>query len=201
MHWKREGHDLEWIVRQMSWTPPWTPCDPRGFLDEHPALLKNSERTTHHGTNGTAADTAQARGSSEEEDDSDTSDSDVRLPRPAAMASATLPAKEQLDVPASRDVAGDVPCALSPSTAQPKHPRDLWQTHPAHVVDDAYGYNRIPAFWFTLNLPFNYLFEYIGSSAPLKNSQQQRRTSVMLFLMKKTLQCCKTKLMWIASIR
>ena len=28
-----------------------------------------------------------------------------------------------------------------------------------HVVEDTYGYNRIPAFWFTLNLPFNYLFE------------------------------------------
>ena len=23
MHWKKEGNHLEWIVRQMSWTPPW----------------------------------------------------------------------------------------------------------------------------------------------------------------------------------
>ena len=43
MHWKRVGHDLEWIVRQMSWAPPWTPCDPRGFLDEHPCLLYTSD--------------------------------------------------------------------------------------------------------------------------------------------------------------
>ena len=24
MQWKREGNELEWIVRQMSWLPPWT---------------------------------------------------------------------------------------------------------------------------------------------------------------------------------
>ena len=24
MQWKREGNELEWIVRQMSWKPPWT---------------------------------------------------------------------------------------------------------------------------------------------------------------------------------
>ena len=42
---------------------------------------------------------------------------------------------------------------------KPIRPRDLWQRQPAHIIDDAYGYNRIPAFWFTLNLPFNYLFE------------------------------------------
>ena len=27
------------------------------------------------------------------------------------------------------------------------------------MIADHYGYNRIPAFWFTLNLPFNYLYE------------------------------------------
>ncbi len=24
MHWKRQPGNLEWIVRQMSWVPPWT---------------------------------------------------------------------------------------------------------------------------------------------------------------------------------
>ena len=27
MQWKREAHELEWIVRQMSWAPPWTPAE------------------------------------------------------------------------------------------------------------------------------------------------------------------------------
>ena len=30
---------------------------------------------------------------------------------------------------------------------------------PSRLIEDAYGYGRIPAFWFTLNLPFNYLYE------------------------------------------
>ena len=53
----------------------------------------------------------------------------------------------------------EIPCKLTPDATELKHPRDLWQTPPVHVVSDGYGYNRIPAFWFTLNLPFNYLFE------------------------------------------
>ena len=45
------------------------------------------------------------------------------------------------------------------ATSETIHPRKIWKQASAHIVDDAYGYNRIPAFWFTLNLPFNYLFE------------------------------------------
>ena len=56
MHWKREGHDLEWIVRQMSWTPPWTPRESRGFLDEHPALLKSRDQSKDTETMPTDAD-------------------------------------------------------------------------------------------------------------------------------------------------
>ena len=28
MFWKRHGNELEWIVRQMSWKPPWCPANP-----------------------------------------------------------------------------------------------------------------------------------------------------------------------------
>ena len=38
-------------------------------------------------------------------------------------------------------------------------PRSVWATLPSRKVADPYGYGRIPAFWYTLNLPFNYLFE------------------------------------------
>ena len=34
LQWKREAHELEWIVRQMSWAPPWTPADPRTDMEE-----------------------------------------------------------------------------------------------------------------------------------------------------------------------
>ena len=63
------------------------------------------------------------------------------------------------DVPAPTDGEAFDACALAPDVAKPIRPRDFWQKQPAHIIDDAYGYNRIPAFWFTLNLPFNYLFE------------------------------------------
>ena len=36
MHWKQQARSLEWIVRQMSWQPPWTPHASRRFVDEHP---------------------------------------------------------------------------------------------------------------------------------------------------------------------
>ena len=32
MHWKHHGRDLEWIVRQMSWKPPWTDTESQTFL-------------------------------------------------------------------------------------------------------------------------------------------------------------------------
>jgi hypothetical protein len=39
------------------------------------------------------------------------------------------------------------------------HPRTVWSRVPPRQLPDAYGCGRIPGFWFTLNLPYNYLFE------------------------------------------
>ena len=36
MHWKHQSRNLEWIVRQMSWRPPWTETPARTFLEQHP---------------------------------------------------------------------------------------------------------------------------------------------------------------------
>ncbi len=38
-------------------------------------------------------------------------------------------------------------------------PRKLWHRGAERILPDVHGYGRIPAFWFTLNLPYNYLFE------------------------------------------
>ena len=99
MHWKREGHDLEWIVRQMSWTPPWTPCDPRGFLDEHPTLLKDSDHSAHK-TKHCVAETDPSLLNNEEDDDLATSDSDVDVPPPTARPSEVEPSNKRRDVSA-----------------------------------------------------------------------------------------------------
>ena len=51
------------------------------------------------------------------------------------------------------DAAVDVPTGDLP------HPRAIWSRAAWRQLPDAYGCGRIPAFWFTLNLPYNYLFE------------------------------------------
>ena len=35
----------------------------------------------------------------------------------------------------------------------------LWRAAPTQVMDDPHGYGRNPAFWYTLNFPYNYLYE------------------------------------------
>ena len=49
----------------------------------------------------------------------------------------------------------DVPLRVLASTPAAR----VWQTVPARVVRDTLGQGRIPAFWYTLNLPYNYLFD------------------------------------------
>ena len=43
MQWKREAHELEWIVRQMSWAPPWTPAEPGTVMEEKTRLCRPEE--------------------------------------------------------------------------------------------------------------------------------------------------------------
>ena len=42
--------------------------------------------------------------------------------------------------------------------AQPSAPA-VWRALPRQISHDTHGYGRIPAFWFTLNCPYNYLYE------------------------------------------
>ena len=65
-----------------------------------------------------------------------------------------------VDVPPSSDQDLDtheLPQVTSRGTWS--HPSHLWRAVPLQYCRDAYGYGRIPAFWYTLNLPYNYLFE------------------------------------------
>ena len=39
------------------------------------------------------------------------------------------------------------------------NPQMLWRKLPTLITPDHFGYGRNPAFWYTLNLPFNYLWE------------------------------------------
>ena len=46
-----------------------------------------------------------------------------------------------------------------PSLLTVPHPRKIWQQLPQRVQTDPYGYERNPAFLFTLNYPYTSLYE------------------------------------------
>ena len=188
MHWKRTGNHLEWIVRQMSWKAPWTntgqqeilkekrrkipplprnkqasdECpsrqeQPNSATQEPPAALptdldaavvtqplaerKNEDKHTDDSdASSTESDNPGGESNDSDSGDNDTDDSDEDENRDENQP--------PLDPPAATDEPSNLP-----------HPRKLWRTMPRVHTEDRYGYGRIPAFWFTLNFPYNYCFE------------------------------------------
>ena len=61
-----------------------------------------------------------------------------------------------MDEPSNADSPEQEATSAHGALAQPRH---LWYKPSARTIPDEFGYGRIPAFWFTLNLPFNYLYE------------------------------------------
>ena len=56
------------------------------------------------------------------------------------------------------DAASDGPVEAPDDHLTPD-PRKLWRSLPRVCTQDRWGYNRTPAFWFTLNFPYNHTFE------------------------------------------
>ena len=65
MQWKREGNELEWIVRQMSWKPPWTN---RG-QEEIKTDVRNRSATIHKRQPGHVRALISAVGTTDSSDD------------------------------------------------------------------------------------------------------------------------------------
>ena len=157
MHWKREAHNLEWIVRQMSWRPPWTERDPATLAERYPRRPNATKArqcadaipVTEPGSVSQVAAASPAgdvHGSDGSDDEA--SDDVAATPDETFVAPVISATNEDVDL---QEVAVE--------TEPAPHPRDVWRTKPARVIPDAYGYGRIPGFWCTLNLPYNYLFE------------------------------------------
>ena len=153
MHWKRVGHDLEWIVRQMSWTPPWTRCDPRGFLDEHPSLLRERKRVADTMGEHDPADATTVLANVKVADADSNSESGAESSQGAHETSVAREEGNQEGMAALIGEGMDMSGASWPGTSNTVPPRCVWRQPPVHIVEDAYGYNRILAFWFTLSLP------------------------------------------------
>ena len=47
MSWMRHGNELEWIVRQMAWRPPWTEGRARTFAEAHPDCTPGTQQPRH----------------------------------------------------------------------------------------------------------------------------------------------------------
>ena len=92
---------------------------------------------------------------------SDSSDDENYVPArvPCERAVRDTPDAGTLSLSEEADNFGASFDFVAPTTSDVPHPRTIWHQLPSRMIPDEYGYGRIPAFWFTLNLPFNYLFE------------------------------------------
>ena len=171
MHWKHEAHNLEWIVRQMSWRPPWCPREARDLLETNPKLGRGPLRFGDALSRAADAQPATVSGSMEAQCQRecevvlDIADpvlaQDVASDSEASSAAKSSEGKlEPLNVDGFLAELGSADCGGgAPMNSAVPHPKEFWHQEPPRLVPDAYGYGRIPGFWFTLNLPFNYLFE------------------------------------------
>ena len=153
MQWKREAHELEWIVRQMSWAPPWTPADPQTDMETKTRTCRprdvrvfasQAEEYVEPGEkDGRESEALESGDVASEGDDSEAECiHDREKAAVTGVCSDATPTEAEMPLP--------------PPTY---NHRDLWPRAPSRLIKDPYGYNRIPAFCFTLNLPFNYLYE------------------------------------------
>ena len=78
----------------------------------------------------------------------------------------------------NEDIGDDVPLEDTTSThdsSEPSHPQTVWRQMPSQLRNDAFGYGRNPAFWFTLNFPYNYAFEFHRLQEATRELQRHTR--------------------------
>ena len=160
---QKHGNELEWIVRQMSWKPCW--CPPKEDARK-PLVTKVFQHSRMHDETllSPAKDTVpfpdeelgipQDLLSCKDESscDNDAYLDDVSIAETLMKEELTDDEDHYID-PNSGDVQGKVDAGAVP------HPREIWQQLPNRIQEDIYGYERNPAFWFTLDFFYNYVYE------------------------------------------
>ncbi len=136
MHWKRQGSGLEWIVRQMSDYACWVHKDESPEEADWGPLRAPDLPTAPEPSSPRSPDSASRHPSPEPTQD--TPPSSRRLHRRSSLRE---------------------PASESKSSRPKPSPRDVWSEDYPYKIADKLGYGRIPAFWFTLNLPYNLLYE------------------------------------------
>jgi len=175
MFWKRITAALEWIVRQMSWFPPWL-------------LSGDSEMPVADPPPSAACPAADADMACVQYADCEEMQYDETAEKKPTSAPSVPVPEEPAMSPASPKTESDVDEKTGAATAKPKPARGapaerVW----SKVVNDVarrddHGYGRIPAFWFTLNCPYNYLHEihrFHGKDGSLRgNDPESKRMRV-----------------------
>ena len=163
MHWKREATNLQWIVRHMSWRPPWVEADyvPHDTVRARRSYARRAGiRESAGKTFEEAVELDAGEGSVDE--------SPGGMPdNPVASASDEDPFEVAADAGGilTERLAGDMDGGSGAfgvggsAESDVVDPRQLWSRSATHQIPDTFGYGRIPGFWFTLNLPYNYLYE------------------------------------------
>ena len=179
MHWKQHGNPLEWIVRQMSYVPPWV----QSYGSDSTHICNAKKRVLEERLSDAAAEPTQddapdngdlclvdnleqSEASCAEtfsrdaipscsEDDNDDEEKNLHS---VPMDEDTV--ENPLQSPSHADKAKfrTAPSPHTPASSL-QHPTELWASMPSHQIPDPFGYGRIPTNWYTLNLPYNYLYE------------------------------------------
>ena len=160
MMWKKEGNHLEWIVRQMSWMPPWV-----NDIKNNDALCTAKSPTLKF-LRANLNDTSEIQGKQQIlEQENDTIERCFNdLDHSCAAMQEQVEALDMNDVSETdiqrieKDQSLDKTKVASDSN-ELSHPQTVWRQMPAQQRTDSFGYGRNPAFWFTLNYPYNYVFE------------------------------------------
>ncbi len=101
-----------------------------------------------------------------------------------------------------QDIEDDVPLEDTESTddsSEPTHPQTVWRKMPSQVRNDAFGYGRNPAFWFTLNFPYNYAFELHRMQEATRELQRHTRPDHWThFFQRATKQAMDARFQWTA---
>ena len=194
MFWKRMTTQLEWCVRQMSWFPAWI----WGADVEEPTSA--AQATVAAAAAAAARAAADVCVSSSRAEEPLPARQRERRRRAARVDEGAL---GELDVTASEDDAdddgdeeevgeggdaespidADGAAAEDAATGPPQPyapPEEVWARVPMDVARrDDHGYGRIPAFWFTLNCPYNYLHEihrFHADDATLRGTDAESRS-------------------------
>ena len=144
MFWKKETNRLQWIVRQMSWAPPWIVENDKGHApDKEEQRLESSIQKNLDRLSGDliVSDTPAIAG--------------VVNPDSVALSSPPV----QPERPDPRQGLPTSPDVRLSSADEVALYETLWFSCQSGRSEDMFGYGRSPAFWYTLNCPYNYLHE------------------------------------------